>query len=155
MNDTTNNTHENLFILTLITASPAFLLQMKKKISWIFTYIWIYNIVLLLLRRWGSLHLKWQCSLFELTWNLLLNLKNVWQMSGRYPSEYHFHDAPGNFLAPSRFQSTECHLVLYFCCIGIFNGGICSATLGSGWYPVGTSDTQKEVVATTRSNSGI
>ena len=93
--------------------------------------------------------------MFELTWNLLLNLKNVWQMSGRYPSEYHFHDAPGNFLAPSRFQSTECHVVLYFYGIGIFSGGICSATLGSGWYPVGTSDTQKERVVTTRSNSGV
>lgn len=93
--------------------------------------------------------------MFELTWNLLSNLKNVCQMSGRYPSEYHFHDAPGNFLAPSRFQSTECHLVLYFYGIGIFSGGICSATLGSGWYPVGTSDTQKERVVTTRSNSGV
>lgn len=47
--DTLKSHYIRMSILILSTASSAFLLQMKK--LWIFTHIWIDNIVLLLLKR--------------------------------------------------------------------------------------------------------
>lgn len=51
-------------------------------------------------------------------------------------------------LVHSREQSA--HLVLSFRNISFFNGGICSGTQQSVWYPVGAGDTQKERVASAR-----
>lgn len=75
-------------------------------------------------------------------------------MSGKYPLEYHFYDDVETFfwcLVDSREQTA--HLALCFQNIGILNGGICSGTQQSGWYPVGAGDTQKEIAVSARNGS--